>query len=173
MSDIIKDCIYVRCLVDAWYHTWRICLSSKVASYIRRVMKHDWKGEVCKKMLGRPWLNLRGRSLIPNGNGNGANSTARTKSNILWRGYFSNFQHVKNTSMSNVTRSVKYMKLKSCRFCSRNISKSIRIKETEGLRKYRELALDIFESDYCTGLIEKRYLKGSFLNCHFKIAALT
>lgn len=41
-------------------------------------------------------------------------------------------------------------------------------KSIEGLRRYRELALDIFESDYCTGLIEKRYLKGELPKLPFQ-----
>jgi hypothetical protein len=38
----------------------------------------------------------------------------------------------------------------------------------EGLRRCRELALDIFESDYCTGLIEKRHLKGELPKLPFQ-----
>jgi hypothetical protein len=41
-------------------------------------------------------------------------------------------------------------------------------KSTEGLRRYRELALQIFESDYCAGLLEKRYLKGELPKLPFQ-----
>lgn len=41
-------------------------------------------------------------------------------------------------------------------------------RSTEGLRRFREMALQIFESDYCTGLLERRYIKGELPKLPFK-----